>query len=98
MLFAPIPFSADTPNYDLQVPAQPAQCSNWLGTDDQGRDVLARVMYGTRVSMLFAFALTVISVLIGVPPAPCRAITAAGSTCSASACWRCGRGCRCCTC
>ena len=67
MLFAPIPFSADTPNYDLQVPTpSPPSSSNWLGTDDQGRDVLARVLYGTRVSLLFAFALTVVSVLIGV--------------------------------
>lgn len=67
MLFAPIPFSADTPNYDLQVPTpSPPSASNWLGTDDQGRDVLARVLYGTRVSLLFAFALTAISVLIGI--------------------------------
>ena len=67
MLFAPIPFSADTPNYDLQVPTpSPPSTSNWLGTDDQGRDVLARVLYGTRVSLLFAFALTVLSVLIGI--------------------------------
>ena len=67
MLFAPIPFSADTPNYDLLVPTpSPPSSSNWLGTDDQGRDVLARVLYGTRVSLLFAFALTVVSVFIGV--------------------------------
>ncbi|MCU1719697.1 ABC transporter permease [Pseudomonas sp. 5P_5.1_Bac1] len=67
MLFAPVPFSADTPNYDLQVPApSPPSASNWLGTDDQGRDVLARVLYGTRISILFALALTVISTLIGV--------------------------------
>ncbi|HDS1683978.1 TPA: ABC transporter permease [Pseudomonas putida] len=67
MLFAPIPFSADTPNYDLLVPTpSPPSASNWLGTDDQGRDVLARVLYGTRTSLLFAFALTVISVVIGV--------------------------------
>ena len=67
MLFPPIPFSADTPNYDLQVPApSPPTASNWLGTDDQARDVLARVIYGTRVSILFALALTVISTIIGV--------------------------------
>ncbi|MDD0976176.1 ABC transporter permease [Pseudomonas fontis] len=67
MLFAPIPFSADTPNYDLRVPTpSPPTASNWLGTDDQGRDVLARVLYGTRISILFALALTVISTLIGV--------------------------------
>ncbi|PWB35059.1 ABC transporter permease [Pseudomonas sp. SDI] len=67
MLFAPIPFSADTPNYDLRGPTpSPPSASNWLGTDDQGRDVLARVLYGTRVSILFALALTFISTLIGI--------------------------------
>ena len=67
MLFAPIPFSADTPNYDLQQPTpSPPTAVNWLGTDDQARDVLARVLYGTRVSILFALALTVISTVIGI--------------------------------
>ncbi|NBA96291.1 ABC transporter permease [Pseudomonas sp. R5(2019)] len=67
MLFAPIPFSADTPNYDLLVPApSPPSTVNWLGTDDQGRDVLARVIFGARVSILFALALTLISVVIGI--------------------------------
>ena len=67
MLFAPIPFSADTPNYDLQVPTpSPPTTTNWLGTDDQARDVLARVLYGTRVSILFALLLTAISTVIGV--------------------------------
>ncbi|MGF6590193.1 ABC transporter permease [Pseudomonas sp. 2835] len=67
MLFAPVPFSADTPNYDLLVPApSPPSAVNWLGTDDQSRDVLARVLYGTRVSILFALALTLISTLIGI--------------------------------
>jgi microcin C transport system permease protein len=55
MLFAPIPFSYDTVNYDLTEPApSPPSASNWLGTDDQARDVLARVIFGTRVSILFA--------------------------------------------
>ncbi|MDN7139956.1 ABC transporter permease [Pseudomonas sp. JQ170] len=67
MLFAPVPFSADTPNYDLQQPTpSPPTAVNWLGTDDQARDVLARVLYGTRVSILFALALTVISTVIGI--------------------------------
>ncbi|ROL70645.1 ABC transporter permease [Pseudomonas vranovensis] len=67
MLFAAVPFSADTPNYDLLVPApSPPSAVNWLGTDDQARDVLARVLYGTRVSILFALALTLISTLIGI--------------------------------
>jgi microcin C transport system permease protein len=39
---------------------------NWLGTDDQGRDVVARVIYGFRISVLFGLALTLISSLIGI--------------------------------
>ena len=66
-LFPPIPFSADTPNYDLTQPApSPPSTTNWLGTDDQSRDVLARVIFGARVSILFALALTLISSLIGI--------------------------------
>ena len=41
-------------------------CTNWLGTDDQGRDVLARVIYGFRISVLFGLTLTLVSSLIGV--------------------------------
>ncbi|MBV4507211.1 ABC transporter permease [Pseudomonas sp. BW13M1] len=67
MLFAPIPFGFDTLNYDLTVPApSPPSAQNWLGTDDQARDVLARVIYGTRVSLLFALALTAASALLGI--------------------------------
>jgi microcin C transport system permease protein len=39
---------------------------NWLGTDDQGRDVVARLLYGFRISVLFGLALTIISSVIGV--------------------------------
>ncbi len=39
---------------------------NWLGTDDQGRDVMARLIYGFRLSVLFGFALTVLSSIVGV--------------------------------
>lgn len=67
MLFTPIPFGAQTINYDLEGPApSPPSTSNWLGTDDQGRDVLARVIHGMRVSLAFALALTAISAVIGV--------------------------------
>ncbi|CAI8849551.1 ABC transporter permease [Pseudomonas sp. B21-041] len=65
--FAPIPFAFDTVNYDLTEPApSPPSGDNWLGTDDQARDVLARVIFGTRVSLLFALALTAASALIGI--------------------------------
>ena len=67
MLFPPIPFSDDTPNYDLNKPApSPPTNVNWLGTDDQSRDVLARVIFGARVSILFALMLTFVSALIGI--------------------------------
>ena len=67
MLFAPIPFSYDTVNYDLKEPSpSPPSARNWLGTDDQARDVMARVLFGTRVSILFALLLTAISTVIGV--------------------------------
>jgi microcin C transport system permease protein len=39
---------------------------NWLGTDDQGRDVLARLIYGFRISVLFGLTLTVVSSVVGV--------------------------------
>ena len=67
MIWPPIPFSYSSINYDLQVPAPgPPSLDNWLGTDDQGRDVLARVIYGFRISVLFALTLTLISSVIGV--------------------------------
>ena len=67
VLWAPIPFSYQSINYDLRVPAPaPPSADNWLGTDDQGRDVLARVIYGFRISVLFALTLTVASSIIGV--------------------------------
>jgi microcin C transport system permease protein len=67
MLFAPIPFSFDTINYDLKQPSpSPPSARNWLGTDDQARDVMARVLFGTRVSILFALLLTAISTVVGV--------------------------------
>ncbi|NLU13356.1 MAG: ABC transporter permease [Gammaproteobacteria bacterium] len=67
MLWPIIPFNYSSINYDLQVPAPaPPSSQNWLGTDDQGRDVLARVIYGFRISVLFALTLTLVSSMIGV--------------------------------
>ncbi len=51
---------------DMQGKPPPVQSWHWLGTDDQGRDVLARIIYGFRVSILFALTLTIISSIIGV--------------------------------
>ncbi|WP_304638481.1 ABC transporter permease [Pseudomonas sp.] len=67
MIWPLIPYNYSTINYDLDVPAPaPPSRDNWLGTDDQARDVLARVIYGFRISVLFALTLTVISSIIGV--------------------------------
>lgn len=67
MLWPPIPFYYDTINYDLTKPAPtPPDKVNWLGTDDQGRDVAARVIYGFRISVLFGIILTLVSSIIGV--------------------------------
>lgn len=64
-LWPPIRYSFDTINYARVAPAPPT-LDNLLGTDDQGRDVLARVIYGLRVSVLFGLSLTLISSIIGV--------------------------------
>ncbi len=62
-----IEFSYQTPNLDLAVPVPSAPTAqNWLGTDEQGRDVLARILYGLRVSLLFGFALTFASAALGI--------------------------------
>ncbi|MDX1682547.1 MAG: hypothetical protein R3336_05465, partial [Phycisphaeraceae bacterium] len=62
MLWPPIRFSYNTTNYDLDVPSPaPPSEVNWIGTDDQGRDVAARVIYGFRISVLFGLILTVLS-------------------------------------
>lgn len=62
-----IEYSYQTPNLELAVPVPSEPTSqNWLGTDDQGRDVLARILYGLRISLLFGFALTIASAVIGI--------------------------------
>lgn len=67
IIWPPIRFSYDTINDNLPTPAPSAPSGeNWIGTDDQGRDVLARVIYGFRISLLFGLALTVLSSIIGV--------------------------------
>jgi microcin C transport system permease protein len=67
MLWPLVAYSYDTINLDLPVPAPaPPSAENWLGTDDQGRDVVARVIYGFRISVLFGLALTISSSIIGV--------------------------------
>ena len=62
-----IPYSYRTVVRDLGQPApSPPSAKNWLGTDDQARDVLARVIYGFRISVLFGFSLTIVSSVVGI--------------------------------
>ena len=62
-----IPYSYDTIIRNLEVPAPaPPSKKNWLGTDDLARDVLARLIYGFRISILFGLTLTLFSMIIGV--------------------------------
>ncbi len=67
MIFPPIKFSYDTINYAINTPApsRPA-AENLFGTDDQGRDVLARVIYGIRISLIFGLILTIFSAALGI--------------------------------
>ncbi|TAH10489.1 MAG: ABC transporter permease [Curvibacter sp.] len=66
-LFAPNVYGPRTLNYFATMPnPAPPSASNWLGTDDRGRDLLAQLIYGFRVSVLFALALTVTGVVLGV--------------------------------
>ena len=62
-----IPFSYRSVDWELNVPVpSPPDARHWLGTDDQARDVVARMLYGIRISVLFGFVLTLVSACIGV--------------------------------
>ena len=66
-LFPLNPYGAKTINYFATQPnPAPPSRDNWLGTDDRGRDLLAQLIYGFRVSVLFALALTTVGVILGV--------------------------------
>ena len=66
-VYAPNPYGPKTLHYFAKEPnpSRPTR-DNWLGTDDRGRDLLAQLLYGFRVSVLFAFALTFTGVVLGV--------------------------------
>ena len=67
MVWPLIPYSYRTINYSLPVPAPaPPSPENWLGTDDQARDVVARLIYGFRISVLFGLTLTLFSSIVGI--------------------------------
>lgn len=63
----PNPYYYDTLNYFSKAPnPAPPSRDNWLGTDDRGRDLLARLLYGFRVSVEFGLVLTLIGTVLGV--------------------------------
>lgn len=60
-------YSFDTLNYFAKAPnPSPPSGENWLGTDDRGRDIFARLLYGFRISILFGLALTLTGVILGL--------------------------------
>ena len=62
-----VKYSYETLNYFAPSPnPAPPSWQNWLGTDDRGRDVLSRLIYGFRLSILFGLALTIVGVTVGV--------------------------------
>ena len=66
-VYAPNPYGPKTLNYFAKSPNPSAPTGdNWLGTDDRGRDLLAQLIYGFRVSVLFALALTAIGTVLGI--------------------------------
>ena len=67
MLWPPIRYSFDTIDWNTEgaVPEAPS-ARHWLGTDDIGRDVTARIIYGFRLSVIFGLTLTFLSALIGI--------------------------------
>ncbi len=66
IIWPPIPYSFDTITpFESYFPAAPS-VKHWLGTDDQGRDILARVIYGFRISMLFGLILALFNSIIGI--------------------------------
>jgi microcin C transport system permease protein len=66
-IYPPNHYRYDTLNYFAKSPnPAPPSGDNWLGTDDRGRDVFARLLYGFRVSILFGLALTITGTVLGV--------------------------------
>lgn len=67
MIWPPIRYDYETINYDLPAPAPtPPSAEHWLGTDDQGRDVLARIIYGFRICIIFGLLITIASSIMGI--------------------------------
>lgn len=67
VFFPPNKHSFDTINLEIDGPVpSPPTSANFMGTDDRGRDVLARLLYGFRISVLFGLAMTIVGTLFGI--------------------------------
>ena len=66
ILWPPVPYSYNTINYDVDRAPSAPDANHWLGTDDQTRDVVARIIYGFRITILFALMVTVVASIIGI--------------------------------
>jgi microcin C transport system permease protein len=66
MLFPPIPYSGDSIAWDTSAAPAPPSAKHWLGTDAAARDVLARLLYGLRTSLLFGLALSLAACALGL--------------------------------
>jgi len=98
-VFALNPYGPKTLNYFAKAPNPSGPTAdNWLGTDDRGRDLLAQLIYGFRVSVLFALALTLVGTLLGIITGPFRGFLAAKRTWRFSALSKSGAPCPSCTC
>lgn len=91
ILWPMIRFSFDTIDTDAGVPAPaPPSSRHLLGTDDQHRDVLARIIYGFRLSVVFGISLTIASCIIGVTAGAVQVFSEGGLTSFFSASWKSG--------
>lgn len=95
VLWAPIRFGATSINFATDKPfPSPPSAQNWLGTDANGGDVLARILYGTRISVLFGLMLTLCSSVMGIMAGAIGAITAARWTCGGNDSLKFGQECQ----
>lgn len=96
-VWPPIRFSFNTVDYDLEVPTPSVPSwRHWLGTDDEGRDILVRIYMGCGCLSYFAFLLTVVSSVIGIFAGLCKGISAESWIYLCSAFWKFGNLCRSC--
>lgn len=67
MLWPPVPYSYNTIDWQINEPVpSPPSARHWLGTDNVARDVVARIIYGFRLSVLFGLVLTLLSSIVGI--------------------------------